>query len=67
MLKRIISILISCLLLLFATPVNSTPGRTDSSGGHYVRTSGWGYPVGSYHYHNGGYSDSSSETNTNKK
>ncbi len=35
------------------------PGRTDSSGGHYVRTAGWGYPVGSYHYHNGGSSSSS--------
>lgn len=32
----------------------SHPGRTDGSGGHYVRKSGYGYPVGSYHYHNGG-------------
>ena len=30
------------------------PGRTDGAGGHYVRTAGYGYPVGSYHYHNGG-------------
>lgn len=31
------------------------PGRTDSYGGHYVRKSGWGHPVGSYHYHSGPY------------
>lgn len=31
------------------------PGRADNLGGHYVRKSGWGYPVGSYHYHSGPY------------
>ena len=31
------------------------PGRTDANGGHYVRTPGHGYSVGSYHYHNSGY------------
>ncbi len=43
--------------LLLSTPFTSTeahPGRTDRNGGHYVRTAGWGYPVGTYHYHNGG-------------
>jgi hypothetical protein len=33
------------------TVTHAHPGRTDANGGHYVRTSGWGYPVGSYHYH----------------
>ena len=54
------------LLVVFisTTSVFSHPGRTDSSGGHYVRKSGWGYPVGSYHYHNGGTSSSISTSNT---
>ncbi len=30
------------------------PGRTDKNGGHNVRTPGWGYPVGTYHYHKNG-------------
>lgn len=48
--KTLIAILI--LLILFSATVYSHPGRTDANGGHYVRTAGWGYPVGSYHYHN---------------
>ncbi|WP_281253630.1 hypothetical protein SPSIL_014730 [Sporomusa silvacetica DSM 10669] len=56
--KKRLSILLMATTLIVATlPLsftNAHPGRTDSSGGHYVRTSGWGYPVGSYHYHNGG-------------
>ncbi len=42
------------LLLIMCFTVASAfahPGRTDRYGGHHVRTSGWGYPVGSYHYH----------------
>lgn len=37
------------LLLPVVAPAH--PGRTDKKGGHYVRKSGWGYPVGSYHRH----------------
>jgi len=37
--------------LFLVSVVVAHPGRTDSNGGHYVRTSGHGYPVGSYHYH----------------
>lgn len=40
--------------LMVPLMVDAHPGRTDARGGHYVRTAGWGYPVGSYHYHNGG-------------
>jgi len=51
------------ILFTTAIPTIAHPGRTDSSGGHYVRTAGWGYAVGSYHYHNGG-STSSSKAKT---
>lgn len=40
------------------------PGRTDSSGGHWVRTEGWGYEVGTYHYHNGGSSSGQSSSSS---
>lgn len=56
--KSILSLFL--ILSLAVSPAIAHPGRTDSSGGHYVRTSGWGYPVGSYHYHNGGYSNNDS-------
>ncbi|WP_371381438.1 YHYH domain-containing protein [Sporomusa aerivorans] len=49
--KALVTLLVVTLPVSFA---NAHPGRTDSNGGHYVRTAGWGYPVGSYHYHNGG-------------
>ena len=45
------------------------PGRTDSNGGHWVRTEGWGYEVGTYHYHDGssaGQSSSSSSFSSSK-
>lgn len=32
----------------FNSAVIAHPGRTDANGGHYVRTEGWGEPVGSY-------------------
>lgn len=38
-------------LLFLVSVVVAHPGRTDGGGGHYVRTPGYGYPVGSYHYH----------------
>lgn len=49
---------IFCFILIFymlTLSAYSHPGRTDSRGGHYVRTPGMGYPIGSYHYHDGGY------------
>lgn len=48
-------IILAILLAFFPLASWTHPGRTDSSGGHYVRTGGYGYEVGSYHYH-GGYS-----------
>ena len=44
--------IILLLCLLFSISVIAHPGRLDSRGGHYVRSPGQGYPVGSYHYHN---------------
>lgn len=58
-----ISILLT-LLFLFSQIALGHPGRLDSKGGHYVRTPGWGYPVGSYHYHRS--SSSSSGTSSGK-
>lgn len=58
--KKLVSFVVSLAILSMPLTVQAHPGRTDSSGGHYVRTAGWGYPVGSYHYHNGGGSSSSS-------
>lgn len=43
----------SILFNLFIISSSAHPGRTDGNGGHYVRTEGWGYPIGSYHYHHG--------------
>ena len=40
------------------------PGRTDSNGGHWVRTEGWGYEVRTYHYHNKGTQSNSSNSYT---
>lgn len=54
--RKLIGLLVVIMMLLFsAGTAFGHPGRTDSYGGHYVRTSGWGYPVGSYHYHSGPY------------
>ncbi len=48
--------LLICFILIFTlmSVTYAHPGRTDKNGGHYVRTAGYGYTVGSYHYHNGG-------------
>ncbi len=43
-----VSIALLIILILVTNSVYAHPGRTDSQGGHYVRTPGWGYPVGSY-------------------
>jgi LPXTG-motif cell wall-anchored protein len=53
--------ILSLIIILFSVQVQAHPGRTDRYGGHTVRTPGWGYPVGSYHYHNGGSDDSDNE------
>lgn len=51
---KIIS-LVLVLMIFFNVTVFAHPGRLDSDGGHYVRTAGWGYKVGTYHYHQGKY------------
>lgn len=48
-LKPFICIFLSTLMLFMT--VNAHPGRTDSKGGHTVNVEGWGYAVGTYHYH----------------
>lgn len=54
--KKLKSLSLSIIIaLLFSSTCFAHPGRTDSNGGHYVRTSGWGYKVGTYHYHGGPY------------
>ncbi|MFT9496301.1 peptidoglycan-binding protein [Anaerosolibacter sp.] len=50
--KRTIAFMTVAFIIMTSFTGLAHPGRTDSSGGHYVRTAGWGYPVGSYHYHN---------------
>ncbi len=52
--KKIATLLILIIIIIVTiSPAFAHPGRTDSKGGHYVRTEGWGYEVGSYHYHDG--------------
>ncbi|WP_097027902.1 peptidoglycan-binding protein [Clostridium peptidivorans] len=54
--KKLKSLSLSLIIaLLFSSTSFAHPGRTDSNGGHHVRTSGWGYEVGTYHYHSGPY------------
>lgn len=53
--KKLISLLLALSMLLGAIPALAHPGRTDSLGGHNVRKAGWGYEVGTYHYHSGPY------------
>ena len=46
--------LLTCFILiisLLTVIALAHPGRTDSYGGHNVRAAGWGYPVGTYHFH----------------
>ncbi|MBU0650710.1 YHYH domain-containing protein [bacterium] len=49
-----IGLLIFIFIVFYNILIFAHPGRTDSSGGHYVRTSGWGHAVGSYHKHGSG-------------
>lgn len=53
--NSLIFVLVVFLFMSLSSIALAHPGRTDSYGGHYVRTAGWGYPVGSYHYHSGPY------------
>ena len=55
-------LLLIALIFILLVPSSAHPGRTDSNGGHWVRTEGWGYEVGTYHYHNSGTPKSSSST-----
>lgn len=45
-----IGVLIICIVISSIT-ASAHPGRTDAQGGHAVKTEGWGYEVGTYHYH----------------
>lgn len=51
--KSKIPIIIICVFMVIslASSVYAHPGRTDANGGHTVHTEGWGYEVGTYHYH----------------
>lgn len=53
--KKSIFIISFVFIMFFSINVLAHSGRTDSYGGHYVRTAGKGYPVGTYHYHSGPY------------
>lgn len=44
---------IALILFLISVSAFAHPGGIDERGGHYVRSSGWDYEVGSYHYHDG--------------
>lgn len=47
--KCICLVLSACALFSFFAYAH--PGRTDGRGGHSVNKEGWGYEVGTYHYH----------------
>lgn len=53
--KKLLSILLALSIFLGPVSAFAHPGRTDKCGGHYVRKAGWGYKVGTYHYHSGPY------------
>jgi hypothetical protein len=59
--KKYISILIVLCSLTWLIAF-AHPGRTDENGGHWVKTEGWGYEVGTYHYHNDGYQSNHSDS-----
>lgn len=68
--KKIFILLMIIIMLSVINVALAHPGGLDANGGHYVRTPGWGYPVGSYHYHTGAsqssdYSITNSEHATN--
>ena len=62
----VIIFLLVVINILNCVSSNAHSGRTDSKGGHYVRKEGTGYPLNSYHYHNGGSTSSSSNKSTRK-
>jgi len=54
------------LVVLFSSvTVFAHPGRLDKNSGHNVNTPGWGYPVGSYHYHIGSDRETAYDENGN--
>lgn len=55
--RKILLITVAVCFMAVPSFVEAHSGRTDSSGGHNCRT---GSCAGTYHYHNGGYSRSSS-------
>ncbi len=64
--KKSIKILCVFIILISICISNSLAhsGRTDSNGGHYVRTETPGYELNSYHYHNGGGTTTNSSSST---
>ncbi len=38
-------------VLIMSVSAFAHPGRTDANGGHTINADGWGYAVGTYHYH----------------
>lgn len=49
--KKIALFIMALNLGITSVSVYAHPGRTDGRGGHAVNTEGWGYEVGTYHYH----------------
>ena len=49
--KTTAMLLCALFCITLCVNVSAHPGRTDARGGHYVRTEGWGYPLGTYHFH----------------
>lgn len=50
-LKKIGILIIGISIVASSITVCAHPGRTDAKGGHAVKTEGWGYEIGTYHYH----------------
>lgn len=50
-LKRVGFLIIGISIVVSSLTVSAHPGRTDGRGGHAVKTEGWGYEIGTYHYH----------------
>lgn len=47
----LIPVVITIAIIVLSISAFAHPGRTDSNSGHSVNTEGWGYEVGTYHYH----------------
>ena len=50
-LKKVGFLIIGISIAISSINVCAHPGRTDAKGGHAVKTEGWGYEIGTYHYH----------------